>query len=129
MRVALCADGLSPHGQRWANGVAERGHDVVFVWMSADYERAGLAGFRPSIEHRTYEPLAPRGRPWRWPGSLLAPARLAREVDPDLVHGLNLVGHGWTAHAFRRRPLILSALGSDVLKLSRRRRRGPVAAA
>ena len=34
MRVALCADGRSPHTQRWANAVADRGHEVAVVWVS-----------------------------------------------------------------------------------------------
>jgi glycosyltransferase involved in cell wall biosynthesis len=45
--------------------------------------------------------------------------RLARALSPDLVHGLFLSGYGWTAHALRVRPLVLSALGSDVLDLER----------
>jgi glycosyltransferase involved in cell wall biosynthesis len=46
--------------------------------------------------------------------------RLARALRPDIVHGLYLSGYGWTAHALRKRPLVLSALGSDVLDLDRR---------
>jgi glycosyltransferase involved in cell wall biosynthesis len=49
----------------------------------------------------------------------LTARRLSRRLRPDLVHGLFLSGHGWTAHALRVRPLVLSTLGSDVLDLNR----------
>jgi glycosyltransferase involved in cell wall biosynthesis len=42
---------------------------------------------------------------------------LGRRLEPDLVHGLFLSGHGWTAHSLRVRPLVLSALGSDIRDL------------
>jgi glycosyltransferase involved in cell wall biosynthesis len=35
------------------------------------------------------------------------------------VHGLYLSGYGWTAQALKKHPLVLSALGSDVLDLDR----------
>jgi glycosyltransferase involved in cell wall biosynthesis len=45
--------------------------------------------------------------------------RLAQALRPDLVHGLYLSGYGWTAQALKKHPLVLSALGSDVLDLDR----------
>jgi glycosyltransferase involved in cell wall biosynthesis len=42
-------------------------------------------------------------------------------LQPDLVHGLYLTGYGWKAHDFGVRPLVLSALGSDVLDLDAHR--------
>src|SRR6266511_5618713 len=89
MRIALCADGRSPHGQRWANGLVDRGHDIAFVWMREELAAADLSSFRASISHHSY--LAPTpARPWMVPLSPLAPRRLARLLRPDLVHGLYL---------------------------------------
>ncbi|MDP9225062.1 MAG: glycosyltransferase, partial [Actinomycetota bacterium] len=119
MRVALCADGRSPHSQRWANGVADRGHEVAFVWIREELDSSYFSSFRPSISHHSYVPPAPRGRPWMVPFALLAPRRLVRQLEPDLVHGLSLSGHGWAAHAFGVHPLVLTALGSDVFQLRR----------
>lgn len=120
MRIALCANGRSPHTQRWANGVADRGHDVAVVWARDELASADLSGFRPSISH--HAPVSTRqfGPPWMESVALLATRRLARRLQPDLVHGLYLCGHGWVAHAFGVRPLVLSALGSDVADLARR---------
>jgi glycosyltransferase involved in cell wall biosynthesis len=120
MRVALCADGRSPHTYRWANAVADRGHEVVVVWESQDVTGADLTRYRDSISHHTHVRPTPQRRPWLLPLAPITAHRLAQDLGPDVVHGLYLSGYGWTAHALRRRPLLLSALGSDVLDLDRR---------
>src|SRR5206468_2292600 len=110
MRIALCADGRISHSQRWANGVADRGHDVSVVWASQELAGSDLSGYRASVSHHPYVRATPQRRPWMLPFAPLAAHRLARLLKPDLVHGLFLSGHGWTAHALRVRPLVLSAL-------------------
>jgi glycosyltransferase involved in cell wall biosynthesis len=119
MRVALSADGRSPHTQRWANAVADRGHEVAVVWASQDLGGADLTPYRDSISHHAYVRATPQRRPWMLPFAPVTADRLARALRPDLVHGLYLSGYGWTAHALRVRPLVLSALGSDVLDLEK----------
>jgi glycosyltransferase involved in cell wall biosynthesis len=119
MRIALCADGRSSHSERWANGLADRGRHVSLVWASQELAGADLSGYRASISHHPYVRATPHRRPWMLPFAPLTAHRLARRLEPDLVHGLFLSGHGWTAHALRVRPLVLSALGSDVLDLNR----------
>lgn len=123
MRIAFCADGRSPHTQRWVNGVSERGHDVALVWMRSEFTSSDLASFRPSISHHVLDPSTPR-RPWALPRTLLETRRLAAKLQPDLVHGLYLTNYGWMAHDLAVRPLVLSALGSDVLALDPRRADG-----
>jgi glycosyltransferase involved in cell wall biosynthesis len=120
MRVAFCADGRSPHTYRWANAVADRGHEVAVVWESQDLPGADLTRYRDSISHHTHLRATPQRRPWMLPLAPFTANRLARALRPDIVHGFYLSGYGWTAHALRVRPLVLSALGSDVLDLDRR---------
>jgi glycosyltransferase involved in cell wall biosynthesis len=120
MRIALCADGRSPHTQRWANAVADRGHEVALVWSRREFTSEDLPSFDPSISHYVHDPPARDRRPWMLPVAAVEPRRLARRLQPDLVHGLWLSGHGWTAHRFGIRPLVLTALGSDVLDLTAR---------
>jgi glycosyltransferase involved in cell wall biosynthesis len=118
MKVALCADGRATHAERWANGLVDRGHDVAMVWASQELTGADLSGYRASIAHHAYVRPTPRRRPWLLPLAPLLAYGRTRRLQPDLVHGLFLSGHGWTAHALARgRPLVLSALGSDVLDL------------
>lgn len=119
MRVALCGDGRSPHTYRWANAVADRGHEVAVVWESQDLAGADLVRYRDSISHHTHVRATPQRRPWMMPLAPVTAYQLARALMPDVVHGLYLSGYGWTAHALRKHPLVLSALGSDVLDLDR----------
>jgi glycosyltransferase involved in cell wall biosynthesis len=120
MRVALCSDGRSPHTYRWANAVADRGHEVAVVWESQDFAGADLGRYRESITHHEHVRPTPRRQPWLLPFAPVTAYRLERALSPDLVHGLYLSGYGWTADALGKRPLVLSALGSDVLDLDRR---------
>jgi glycosyltransferase involved in cell wall biosynthesis len=120
MRVALCADGRSPHTYRWANAVADRGHEVAVVWASEYLTGADLTRYRDSISHHEYVRATPHRRPWMLPLAPVTAHRLSQVLRPDIVHGLYLSGYGWTAHALRMPPLVLTALGSDVLDLDRR---------
>ncbi|MGZ4315564.1 MAG: glycosyltransferase [Gaiellaceae bacterium] len=119
MRVALCANGRSPHAVRWANAVVDRGHEIALVWPDAAFDGADLASFRPSISHHTYALPGMRSKPWTLLASPRRRSRLARLLEPDLVHGFYLSGSGLVAHSFGVRPLVLTALGSDVGDLSR----------
>jgi glycosyltransferase involved in cell wall biosynthesis len=119
MRIALCADGRSPHAQRWANGLAERGLGVELVWAKDDLVVADLDGLHPSISHHVHVTRSAQLRPWRGPVVSRRARQLGRDLRPDLVHGFYLATHGWTARALGVRPLVLSALGTDVLRLRR----------
>jgi glycosyltransferase involved in cell wall biosynthesis len=124
MLIALCADGRSPHGQRWANGVVERGHELCFVWAADEFDGADISGFDASISHYVV-PAHDYARPWLVPMASTSVRLLGRRLRPDLAHGFYLSGHGWNAHSLGVRPLVLSALGSDVADL-RWRISGPV---
>jgi glycosyltransferase involved in cell wall biosynthesis len=119
MRIALCANGRSPHAVRWANGVVDRGHDVTLVWPTTAFDGADLAGFRPSVSHRAFDLPSVRRKPWSFPLRSPRPSRLARALEPDLVHGFYLSSGGLVAHSFGVHPLVLTALGSDVRALRR----------
>src|SRR5262249_27316729 len=109
----------SPHAQRWANGLAARGHEVAFVWAADQLESADLSGFGPSISHHAHVTRADLGRPWMLLAAMRSARRLAARLRPDVAHGLDLYGPAWTAHLLGVRPLVLSALGSDVGRLDR----------
>lgn len=120
MRIALCADGRSPHTQRWANAVADRGHEVALIWLESEFASSDISNFCASITHHQVFDPANRRRLWNLPLAPLGARRLAAELKPDLVHGLYLSGYGWIARDFGVRPLVLSALGTDVLDLEPR---------
>lgn len=117
LHIALCGDGRSPHTQRWANEFARRGHRVTVVWRRDQYAVSALDPYDGGVLHESAGgDLDPR-RPWDELRSWREARALARRLRPDLVHGLYLRSHGWTARDFGIRPLVLSALGSDVLRL------------
>jgi L-malate glycosyltransferase len=117
LRIALCADGRSPHTSRWANWFADRGHTVTVVWRPEQLEGTARDSYRPAVAHVPGEPAPIVGRPDRIRGARSRLRALGRRLDPDLVHGLFLQYHGWTARDLCRRPLVLSALGSDAMAL------------
>jgi glycosyltransferase involved in cell wall biosynthesis len=117
VRIAFCANGESPHAQRWANGLAARGHEVAFIWAADQLESADLSAFSASISHHAHVTRAELGRPWMLPTVMRAARRLAARLRPDVAHGLDLYGPAWTAQMLGVRPLVLSALGSDVGRL------------
>jgi L-malate glycosyltransferase len=116
MRVALFGFGTWPHTQRWANAVADRGHEVVVVWDSREFDSGYLTNYRPGIDHMLHDPPG-RDRLSRLVLAEWHARRLGERLQPDVVHALWLSGHGWTAHASGVRPFVLSALGSDVIEL------------
>jgi glycosyltransferase involved in cell wall biosynthesis len=116
-RLVLCGDGRSPHTQRWAAAIARRGFDVVVVWRRDQFAEASLVSYPPEVRHEVAGvELAPR-RPWREVAARREARRLAGRLRPDVVHGLYLQHHGWTAADFGVKPLVLSGLGSDVMLL------------
>lgn len=115
MKIALSADGRSPHTQRWANALVARGHDLTVVWPPEYVSASHLAGYRPEVDHvATWSPLS-TGRD-QTPIEVARPGRLARRIKPDLVQGMNLVKCGWTAVALGR-PLVQFVVGSDIVTL------------
>jgi L-malate glycosyltransferase len=116
VRIALFGFGSWPHTQRWANAVADRGHEVVLVWDRREFSDEHLAAYRDSVVHHLHDPPS-RDRLMRLPLAARSARRLGEQLRPDLVHALWLSLHGWTAQSSGVRPLVLSALGTDVLEL------------
>lgn len=116
MKIALCADGRSPHTQRWADEMARREHDVTVVWQVHHLDVAAIGQYVPEVHHVA----CVRGMGWRARGGAgleRVPSRdLRTRLQPDLVQGMYLVESGWTA-AQMGRPLVQFALGSDVKSL------------
>jgi glycosyltransferase involved in cell wall biosynthesis len=126
LRVLVAGWLNSPHVAAWADAVAAAGHDVhvagrlVPKWPELDltvpaYRLGG--GWPPPL------------RGLRMSAGL---GRLARELDPDIVHAHYLPEYGWMAAREGLQPLVCSAWGSDVLAagwLARRRSRPALDAA
>lgn len=105
MTSQICLLGHAPsiHLQRWAGAMLERGFRVSVI--SAEPQE---------IPGATVAVLPPAGA-FGWFGRVGAARRLVAGLAPDIVHGHYVTSYGMLAAACRRRPLVLTAWGSDLL--------------
>lgn len=103
-KLALLGDAPSIHLQRWALAMDARGFDVHVV--SAAPAAVG------SLPVTT---LAPVRRRVDWFARVPAVRRALAQIAPDLVHAHYLTSYGLLGALGGRRPLVLSAWGSDIL--------------
>jgi glycosyltransferase involved in cell wall biosynthesis len=106
MKIALLGDGSLNHIRRWGKFFAGRGHRVALY----TFEETPETGF-PVTRLRRYLPT-------NLLGYLSSLPRLRKELsafDPDIVNSLYISGYGLLGALSGRRPLVLSALGSDLL--------------
>ena len=109
MRVLVAGWLNSPHVRAWADLVASAGHDVHVVGrLAPGWPELDL----PFPSHRLSAAWPPPLRGFEMSRAL---GRVARELEPDLVHAHYLPEYGWMAARENLRPLISSAWGSDVL--------------
>jgi glycosyltransferase involved in cell wall biosynthesis len=117
-RLVVVGPGNSIHTRRWSDFFSHAGLAVGIVsfgeW-SDDRPEAELLCELPLTGGSSASRLA------RVPLALAAAARSVREFGADGVHGHYLTGPAWIATATAgRRPVVLSAWGSDVLIDARR---------
>ena len=106
MKILLASTLDSTHTVRWANGLSERGHDVL-----AFSTRPPLAGLLPEVR------TVVRGGFGKLDYLIRGPAlrRTVREERPDIVHAHFASGYGFLcANWLDRGSWILSVWGSDI---------------
>lgn len=109
MRIVFVAWAGSEHTRRWAGFFAARGHEVHVVTCGDGAAGSGGAGYavhdlgRPRLGKAGYLAKLPAAR------------RTIRSLAPHLVHAHYVTSYGLLALASGRRPLVLTAHGSDVL--------------
>ncbi len=105
MKLALLANRRSIHAVRWANAMAERGHDVHFLSMHGGddvlHERVRF--------HSLFVP-APAGYFFNW----LQLKIILRTIQPDILHTHFASGYGTLGRLSRFHPCMLSIWGSDI---------------
>ena len=113
MRLALLAKRHSIHSVRWANALAQRGHEVHLI----SAERHGEP-LDPAVEVH-FLPLPP---PLGFYLDAPALRRLLRSLRPDLLNAHFASGYGTLARLAGFRPTVLSVWGSDVFDFPRKSR-------
>jgi glycosyltransferase involved in cell wall biosynthesis len=112
LRILGIGDAKSRHFARWARRLAERGHEV-HVASGRVNPRGELEGLHVH-QFQELDPLlrVPVLRRFRMVPAL---TRLARRVQPDVVHSHYLLPYGyWTARAGLG-PLVVSPWGKDAI--------------
>jgi L-malate glycosyltransferase len=112
LRILGIGDAKSRHFARWARRLAERGHEV-HVASGRVNPRGELDGLHVH-QFQDLDPLlrVPVLRRFRMIPAL---QRLARKVQPDVVHSHYLLPYGyWTARA-ELGPLVVSPWGKDAI--------------
>jgi len=137
LRICVVGDLDGVHTHRWVRWFAERGHDLhavsyyepqrpppgvtVHALVGGSVSTAVPGGWRPSVRR-----LAEAAFPslWRLVNGLRYQRRGLRRaiesVEPDVIHAHYVVEHGFYAALAGRRPLVVTAWGSDVLVAPRR---------
>lgn len=106
MRIAFLGDGSLNHVRRWIGYFRERGHEVLLL----SFEQTGGCGF-PAVRFKKHLPTNLLG----YLSSLRPVKRALRSFRPDLVNAIYVSGYGFIGALSGFRPLVVSALGSDLL--------------
>lgn len=122
MRICYITGAGSIHTQRWVNYFARKGHEVHLI--SPGGNSSDSSKVSDKIHLYPLSPVAPR----IWPVSKYLSAllwvvqarRLVRKIKPDIVDAHYITVNGYLAVASGFHPLVLMAMGSDILIDSKR---------
>lgn len=109
LRVAIVANANSIHTIRWVDWLKKKGHSVA-VFSLQKSETGAYFGPEQPLNRRFVLNL---GRGVRKTTALLQ--KLIDEFKPDVVHGFFLTNHGMYASRIIGYPIVITAMGSDVL--------------
>ena len=102
--LCLLGDATSPHVQRWAREMLQRGYRVSLVTARpADI---------PGVEVRTLRPVRHSAQ---WLARVAEARRHVRSLAPDIVHAHYITSYGYLAARCARHPLVMTAWGTDLL--------------
>ncbi len=107
--LCLLGDANSVHLRRWAQEMGARGWRVSVLTARPQPI--------PGVEQRVLPPVS-RSGDWLW--RVGAARRAVAALEPDLVHAHYVTSYGWLGARCGRRPLVITAWGSDVLVTPRR---------
>ena len=109
LRIAIVANANSIHTIRWVSWLEKKGH-VVTVFSLKEGEKCTYFGPEPRLDRSLIIDL---GNDVRKTTRKLQ--TLIDEVKPDLIHGFFLTNHAFYAGRMENYPIVVTAMGSDVL--------------
>lgn len=118
MRLAYIADGASLHVQRWLNYFASKGYEVHLISWRV------MAGYHENVRVHLLTRFCPR----IWGLSqylsfllwIFQARQLVKKIKPDVVDNQFITVYGFLAACSGFHPLVVTAMGSDILIDSRR---------
>ncbi len=102
--LCLLGDATSPHVQRWAREMLQRGYRVSLI--------TARPAEVPGVEVRTLRPVR---RSTDWLFRVRETQRHVRELAPDIVHAHYITSYGYLAARCGVHPLVMTAWGTDLL--------------
>mgnify|MGYP002838201740 CR=1 FL=1 len=109
LRIVIVANANSIHTIRWVNWLEKKGHEVT-VFSLKEGEKCTYFGPEPRLDRSLIIDL---GNDVRKTTRKLQ--TLIDEVKPDLIHGFFLTNHAFYAGRMENYPIVVTAMGSDVL--------------
>jgi len=109
LRIAIVANANSIHTIRWVSWLEKKGH-LVKTYSLQENPSAIYFGPEPPLNRKL---LLNLGSGVRKTTKLLQNA--IDEFKPNLIHGFFLTNHGFYASRIKNYPIVVTALGSDVL--------------
>ena len=109
LRIAIVANANSIHTVRWVSWLEKKGHEVT-VFSLKEGEKCTYFGPEPRLDRSLIIDL---GNDVRKTTRKLQ--TLIDEVKPDLIHGFFLTNHAFYAGRMENYPIVVTAMGSDVL--------------
>jgi glycosyltransferase involved in cell wall biosynthesis len=106
MKICYLANAESVHTRRWAQHFGRRGYQVTVVsFQPGEIDGVKVFQFAPITSWRRVDILLHLGRV----------RRLVCEIVPDILHAHYVTSYGLAGALSGRRPLVVTAWGSDVL--------------
>lgn len=112
MKICYLINASSIHAERWLDYFAQAGHEVHAVSFESPKQRISNVNYHiiPSNKKLLYLTF-----PWK----LAQFHRIIREIKPDVVDAHYLLKYGIIAAVSGFHPLVVTAMGSDILILPR----------
>lgn len=112
MKVCIMSAASLIHTVRWANALAQRGHEIHLITM----QKAQRDRLDPRVQVHLLKVPAPFG----YYVNRQEAKKLLKEIQPDVLHAHYASGYGTLARLTRFKPVVLSVWGSDVYLFPKR---------
>lgn len=109
IKICFLADGQSIHTKRWCAYFVGGGYDVHLI----TFRNVEIPGV--SVHFIDCGPIQVTGNNKRFLLKIPALRKLIRQINPDIVHAHYATSYGLAGALCGKRPLVVTALGSDVL--------------